>query len=442
MLPTANWRVSDRVLALILLALVFGTIPLGRLVPDRTADPWVGVFSATTRLRLLAMKLRGANDRALNASLKGSRALEAARVAYDRAIRGLTKRLGGSSQFQDLLPRLQAAIHREFELGRRAAKALTGEAEGAQAVALLVQRAGAIESSAELQARLEELAQAQRFKLASERVEQSTSLRRIQLSVVAFLLIFALSLARRERALTGSSAVLVGEGESAAPGSNLEPEIAAAEELRLDFANAVTGQSKRVAAASQRVIGSMEMTIVGLTELSLASSEIAESATSATEVVERAVHTSARTRTLVGELGESIGRIAEVVAIIANIARRTNLLAVNATIEASRAGDAGRGFSVVASEVKGLSRSTSKSIDGIRESVEEMTARVESLEDASREFDDTMEQIHVMQMAIATAVEEQGLSAGDIQRNLDEARSATSEILERAQELSAISEGA
>jgi len=89
---------------------------------------------------------------------------------------------------------------------------------------------------------------------------------------------------------------------------------------------------------------------------------------------------------LIESLNESSREIGEVMATIAEIAKRTNLLALNASIEAARAGDAGRGFAVVADEVKRLASMTAeattntrKQVDASRQATQEIVTTVERI---------------------------------------------------------------
>ncbi len=80
-------------------------------------------------------------------------------------------------------------------------------------------------------------------------------------------------------------------------------------------------------------------------------------------------------------LANSAGKVEQVVSVIADIAEQTNLLALNAAIEAARAGEHGRGFAVVADEVRTLSRRTSDSTGEIRQWVNDLVENVQSIED-------------------------------------------------------------
>jgi len=129
-----------------------------------------------------------------------------------------------------------------------------------------------------------------------------------------------------------------------------------AEQTRLDLADrleaTVMSVAETVAAAS--------------TELSATAAGLSQSALDAVGVADAAGET-------VTLLDSASREIADVVALISSVAAQTKLLALNAQIEAARAGDAGLGFSVVANEVKELANTTARSTDHI-------TAQVESIQ--------------------------------------------------------------
>ncbi|MBL8644652.1 MAG: methyl-accepting chemotaxis protein, partial [Rhodospirillaceae bacterium] len=111
-----------------------------------------------------------------------------------------------------------------------------------------------------------------------------------------------------------------------------------------------------------------------------------------------------------------------------DIAEQTNLLALNATIEAARAGEAGKGFAVVASEVKNLATQTSKATDEIGGQIAGVQSATKASVDAIERIFETIEKVNGIATTIASAVEEQGAATKEIARNIEQAASGTKEV--------------
>ncbi|MBC3500465.1 methyl-accepting chemotaxis protein [Pseudomonas sp. SWRI59] len=169
------------------------------------------------------------------------------------------------------------------------------------------------------------------------------------------------------------------------------------------------------------------------------------------------VHRSTEAMSLLQQESQKIGSVMDV---IKSVAEQTNLLALNAAIEAARAGEAGRGFAVVADEVRGLAQRTQKSTEEIEEliaSLQHGTQQVATAMQGSRTLTDssvelarkagaslesitgTVSNIQSMNQQIAAAAEEQSAVAEEISRSILNVRDVSEQTAAASDETAASS---
>jgi methyl-accepting chemotaxis protein len=186
--------------------------------------------------------------------------------------------------------------------------------------------------------------------------------------------------------------------------------------------------SGTVAAASEQASANVQSVASSTEEMTSSVNEISRQVQESSKIAVEAVRQAQQTDVRINQLSQAAGRIGDVVKLITAIAEQTNLLALNATIEAARAGEAGRGFAVVASEVKQLASQTAKATDEISTQIAGMQTATQDSVAAIKEIGGTIGRISEIASTIAAAVEEQGAATQEIARNVGEAAKGTQQV--------------
>ena len=211
--------------------------------------------------------------------------------------------------------------------------------------------------------------------------------------------------------------------------------VAAASSQLQATASAMAAAAEQASAQTSMVSQSMDRASSGVTAAAAASDEFAMSigeisrqATSSAELARRATDAATHADETISALAASANQVGQIVELISSIAQRTNLLALNASIEAARGGEAGRGFAVVASEVKELATQTSRATEEIGEQIRAMQDSTGASVTALRSIGEQIKSLETTAISIASAVDQQSVAGQDLARSIDLAARSSDEV--------------
>ncbi len=246
----------------------------------------------------------------------------------------------------------------------------------------------------------------------AEREEERSAVREREAALLA-------ELADRFEAEVG--AIVSGVAAASTQLQGTASDMAAAAEQSVDQTGQVAGSMREASSGVTAAAAASD-------EFAMSIGEISRQAASSAELARKASDAAGEADTTISTLSSSAAQVGDIVELIRGIAKRTNLLALNASIEAARGGEAGRGFAVVASEVKELAAQTSRATDAVAEQIRGMQDSTGASVEALRSVGQQIEQLEATAISIASAVDQQSVAGQDLARSIDLAARSSDQV--------------
>ena len=197
-------------------------------------------------------------------------------------------------------------------------------------------------------------------------------------------------------------------------------------------------QMSDTAETLKQTVHSIEVVASSSEEFSRSIIEITHQTDSSSRIAGEVKLSAETVEICVEKLRTTAERIGGIVTVISKISSQTNLLALNATIEAARAGAAGKGFSVVASEVKQLAAQTALATHDVDAQIKMIQSAIAEVEKTAQNINDVVARSNTVTVSIATAIQQQSAVSDDIGENVRKVANQTNQASKAVDEVTAL----
>jgi len=230
-------------------------------------------------------------------------------------------------------------------------------------------------------------------------------------------------------------------GTNAEQLSTSSKELSRASDLMKKNADETTVQASQVSSVSEQVSQNIQVAATAVEEWTGSIQDMADDMEKALKMSDTAENLTEEAAQRISQLEKSGKEIGNIITIISDIAGQTNLLSLNAAIEAAKAAESGKGFAVVASAVKDLANKTTSATNDIKYKVESIQQETKAVTNSVLLVKEIIRKISILQNTTSDSTSAQNKMAQEMSFNLNETATGSSEIASTNLRVAEMAEG-